>query len=217
MTRDEMVSDLELRLSRWKPSDDFELPRNLISHWVDLARNELVQSQIEDDIEKGKDIDKRYLKTINGLRPAEETGTVNLDQGLRYFIDLGEEVMNLPDDVGVWRVSTNTGRLLAKQEFQDYDIICKLHFSKPSLELPSYYREGTKLFIEGLNAGLVNRAYYNVSIIPSSFSDSEFSDELILAPDMERLVAELAEEIGLRNLRISADIDNDGEDDVRYE
>lgn len=216
-TRSELISDLELRLSRWKPSDDFELPRSLMSHWLDLARDQVVQADIENSLKENEKIDKKYLKRLNALRPLKEEVPTNIDCGVRFYIDLEEDVMGLKGDVGVWSVVNNAGKILSRYEYDDIDPIKDLHFSKPKVGNQMYYREGTKLFIEGISEELLNRLYYNATIVPSDFGDDNDEDSFSADDSLLAIIMEIAEEIGLRNMRVRADIDNNRVDDVGYD
>ena len=63
VTKGQLISDIELRLTKGKPSDDIAIYRNQIAYWLDIERDNILTDILSDSIKKGNDIDPFYVES----------------------------------------------------------------------------------------------------------------------------------------------------------
>jgi len=199
-TKGALVSDIELRLSRGKPSNDFEIERSQIEHWLDLARDEIVSQKLNSQIMSDEDIDPFYIAKF-GEYSAELEQEVALACTKRHVFSLDKDILSLVEDRGIDRVVATSGKILIQSTFDQIEYLQDLWFSKPSNENMMWYREGNKFFVYGLSDITRSRIKFQVfgvqSNVGSTLSDE---DKYPISDDITEIVIEKAEEIGLREL-----------------
>ena len=108
-TKGELVSDLELRFTAGKPSDDFELMQEQIAHWLDVASNAILSDYFSKQLSKGGDINPEYINKSAMLAPASENITDVQASTQRYAIDISSldilPIRGFSRDYGVIRIS----------------------------------------------------------------------------------------------------------------
>ena len=199
-TKGALISDIELRLSRGKPSNDFEIERSQIAHWLDISRDETVAEKLNAQILTDEDIDPFYVEKI-GEYTASLEENVPLFCTRRHLFTIDSDILSLSEDRGIDRIVTNGGKILVQSTFDQIEYLQNLWFSKPSNENMMWYREGKKVFVYGLSDITLNKIKFNVfgvkSNVGSSLSDS---DAYPVSDDIVDIVIEKAEQIGLREL-----------------
>jgi len=211
---EEFVGDIELRLSRSKPSDDFELDKSQIKHWIDIVRDSLVADKLNVDIKKGKSIPAIYVRSEFCTVVVDEVNACNSGCGKRKSITVSDDILTLDDDRGVLRVVSSTGDWVPIYSADEARQVARLRFSKPGEDKAIGYREGQNIFIMGLTDLKTAAVKYNVFYVGATMSftlsdPDEYPIESILAP----IMLDEVEAIGRREFELERleDLDNDGE------
>jgi hypothetical protein len=212
-TKQELVADIELRVTRGKPSDDLELPQDQIVHWLDIAANSVVTDYLNKKTRAKKTIPPEYIQKVLAIQLAQETAPSNIDEGKRHYLDFSSyNVMPLEKDRGIVRVDTLTGKRANSIEEQDHEMLESLYFSKPSRENLVWYREGDDIFIVGYGDNIISAVKMNVYYVPvidiKSLADTA---EVKITDDVIAIILDVVEDMALRQLGADfEDLQNDG-------
>jgi hypothetical protein len=214
-TKSELISDVELRLTKGKPSDDLELERDQIGHWIDVVRDEIVSDFVQSAYKRGDTISSEYIKKEACISFSEETDSCVENQ--RKFITLANAVLNLPDDKGIVKIYTNNYEVVYPTFLEELDMVRDMPFSAPTDEMYIYHREGpSKLVVSGINNNPVTAPSFIVFyIIGAVNSNIPETSEYPIGNDLTSLLLDRVEEIGRRQLYASVeDLENDSEQDI---
>jgi hypothetical protein len=215
-TKGELISDLELRFTESKPSDDLELERDQLAHWLDLSANSLLSDSLSKNISKGIDINPEYIVPSSYLTAASEALSEVTETNERYYINISSlDILPLKGfsrDYGVVRVHDEKNNQLVNITYDDSDFYKHLCFARPSKENMQWYRENGSIYIDGVDINTATYKKFRIFYIPvidsSTLSDS---DTYPLGDDILPMVVDIAEEIGWRQLRQPiSDLENDG-------
>jgi hypothetical protein len=212
-TKQELVSDIELRVTRGKPSDELEIEQDQIVHWLEVAANSVVADYLNKKIRSKKAIPPEYIQKVLAIQLAQETAPSNIDDGIRHYLDFSSyNVMPLEKDRGIVRVATLSGKRVNSVEEEDHNMLEGLYFSKPARENLLWYREGDEIFIEGYGDQIVSAVKMNVYYVPvidiSSLADTA---EVKMTDDVVAIVLDVVEDMALRQLGADfEDLQNDG-------
>lgn len=200
-TKGELISDIELRLTRGNPSSDIELERSQIAYWLDMARDKIVMAKINSSLFANEPVDPTYISHIPCQVADLEASSCAYKEGKRYSFTISKSILPLDNDMGIVRIVTNTGKILNRSTYDEIEYMYNLRFSKPSRENMFWYREGNNIFIEGISQGTKPSTKFNIFIIESQIG-AELSDDdiYIIGDDIVEDVLVLAEEIGLRQI-----------------
>lgn len=199
LTQRYLVADLELRLSKSKPSTDLELEYDQMAQWIDQARDFVTSNYLS----TSKTIDSSVIMEIKGLVPYEAIET--------FFIDLGVIPLDIKGNRGIVYVKDSEGRYILGQSIQNKRMISKLSFAKPMFCNIVYTLTGTSLTLDGYNS--VDDLQFDVGIVHSELSrEKDPDDRYYLLPSTEEEIVALAEEIGLRQMNGQSyyDLNSDG-------
>jgi hypothetical protein len=216
-TKGELVSDLELRFTEGKPSDDIEIERDQLAFWLDLAANSLVADQLSKQMSRKEDVNPQYIQP-SGYLTAQEEGLAEVNAAYeRYSIDIsGLRILPFRGksrDFGVVRVQDNLNKQLVEITYDDSDFYRDLKFACPSSSNQQWYREDGKIYLDGVDFSNVNlrqyRVFYVQSIDSSSLTDAQ---DYPVGEDILSMIVDIAEEIGWGQLREQPvhDLENDG-------
>lgn len=215
VTKSKLISDIELRVTGGKPSDDLALSRRQISYWLDLSRDALVGNYLNDIIKKGNPIPTDYLEkeTFSVFEGVDED-----DDGLfeSWKVSLSKTPLNLLKDRGIARVVTSNFQQVQKKDLSNIDWITDLSYCKADSDNLTYHREKNVLFIQGLNEYEVEydkvTVYYVTSYKESPVDDIE---RFVIDDTLMDILLDEVEEIARRELYGSVqDLENDGEQDL---
>jgi len=219
ITKGAIISDIELRLTKGKPSDDTDVIRRQISHWVDITRDMMVSEKLTDIINKKGTVDPFYYASDLCLVPAKLADScADCPNKDRYHVTLTRDVIWLPRDCGIVRITDDRGNNLAFTNERDIEIFRDLPFSAPSPKNQVAYRENRRIFIEELTESAITFFRYDITYIPKAegqgladTADYPLEDELI--PELISQVTIL----GLSQMRQGiGDLENDGTDPAQY-
>lgn len=209
MTKKMLISDVILRISAGKPSDDLELEPRQVAFWIDQVLNALVKKTLDERIQKGNGVDPVYLCP-------EYNKQVNVSQnnGTNFFyIDLDHEPMNLHRDGGIARVANNDGlNVVNKVKIEELDNLVNLKMSKPSIKNIKYSRIKNRLYIYGLDSNTYQINTFDIVYVPMTKALEELKDNdlIYVGEDLIPIIAEAVTQIAKDELFNSFDdLDND--------
>lgn len=209
MTKHQLISDVILRISAGKPSDDLELEKKQVAFWIDQVLNALVKKTLDERIMKGNGVDPIYLYS-------EMNKSVNLSQNNNtnvFYIDLDFEPMNLHRDGGVARVANNDGlNLVNKIRIEDLDTLSQLKMSKPSLKNIKYSRIKERIYLYGLTIDTYDYNKFDIVYVPMTKALEQLKDNDIIyvGEDLTPIIAEAVIQMAKDELFNSFDdLDND--------
>lgn len=208
-----LISDIYLRVYRGKPSDDNELPRSQVLHWLVTNRDQIVKEYLDSLIKAGKPIDTYYATRQTGLTTTSEDLPDTEEEDERIYIQLTYTPMSLVNDLGVFRVVSEDGVMIDRARSESIDWVKDLKWGKPSPKRPVYYREDKKIILEGLNYDNLETTYI-VYYIPTAGSQSltEASDLLISGELVDLLLTKVEAMAKAEIHNTEADIQNDGQE-----
>ena len=215
-TKGELVSDLELRFTEGKPSDDLELERDQIAHWLDIAANSLLSDNLSKQITRRGDINPLYI-SVSSYRGASEEGLADvISSNERYLLDISDisilPLRGFSRDYGVVRVHDETNKQLVNITYDDSDFYKHLEFACSNDDNIQWYREDTNIYLDGVGVNNATfkkfRVFYIANIDSSSLSDTT---DYPLGDDLLPMILDIAEDIGRRQfVQNIIDVENDG-------
>lgn len=214
ITKARIISDIELALLQSNPSDDSELEKDQIAQWVQYHLHDLIRQEVTAEMKKGNGVPPIYLIREEGLEMSEEDVEGIADSKQRFWVDLTEDVLDLPDDAGIVRVEDYDGNLIMKTNIEQLSMVRDLRFSKPTINNVLYYRIGKKVFVDGFNTGDSEFNPIIVYFVPKQdVTAMEDSDEIIISDQLIPILVDLCVQRGKLELYgTQVDIANDGTD-----
>jgi hypothetical protein len=213
VTRNTIISDVELRLTRSKISDDFEVTRSQISHWVDTARDEIVRDHLKRAISRKEPIPRYYVELDSPVDKALLTETIGLKDTARYYVTLAFTPLSLQHDAAIVAVMDQTASEIKQINHEQSTWIGALTHSAPTAANPTYYREGNNLFLQGITPGDATTPYVNVYYV-KALSGASIADtvELSIEPEFLKPLTDAVEALALDELdrQRFEDTKNDG-------
>lgn len=210
-TRRQIRSDIILRLTKGKPSDDFEVDPRQVDFWIDSVKSALVAEKLEKDAMYGIE---SYITSFDDIEIKTEAIKGN-DVGVndkRRYSDLPGDVLSLGNDVGVYFVETMGGTEIHRMKPSDKKRFSLLKFGKPSKKNITYFRVNDKLVYQGGNSNLMDNGKVSMLLVLSNTLGVIGDDDVYPLPgDMIPILIEQAEVIGRRELELPQDLNNDGE------
>lgn len=201
MTKEQLISDLELRLTAGKPSDDVEIPRPLLATWLDQARATVIQAESK---QTGEISPSAYTRLECQSVALETPECVYGDCFVNVYLTIPTP-LSLAHDRGV-QVSFTNGRTVHKiPSPQSYSIFKNLRFGKPEI---GYYRVGDRLYIFGQKINHNHK--FTVHLVLANTQTIDDTDTYPIPEHLIPMILQSAEEIGLRMLQVQQDINNDG-------
>ena len=208
MKKKELIDDVILRLTAFKPSDDVEIPDALVGFWLDTSRSALINKSIEEG--GGYDLSS-YAVLYEDLKIlSEERGMADLKEDDWFFIDLPTSVLSLTHDAGVMSIYNQVGVEIKRYRVTDRIRFKHLRFGKPSDDVSTYTRQKERIFFEGGNDSWRNNGYVSILMIPENTTDLDTDEEYPIDATIVPMLLNMCEEIGRRALGIPEDLSNDG-------
>jgi hypothetical protein len=150
--KDKLISDLELRLSKFKPHRDLKFNRSLLEFWIDSSRDPLVYQKIIAELSERNTIDQHFIDTEAPLNAALDATS------LEYVVTPTNPIMQLPDDRGIVLILEPAGGYaLIKTDYDEIDVVDNLRYAAPAEDRLFWHRdEGTGIVIDGADATTPN-------------------------------------------------------------
>lgn len=216
MIKSKLISDIILRITKGKPSDDLELEPRQVAFWINIVRDELVKEYLDSKAEKGVSVDDFFVKR-EPCKPLVSEDFIDIpDTEERLYVCLKFPPIEVYGDRGIVRITTSEGSMIKKARLSSIDFIKKMEFSKPTENNLVYYRDGkTKIIIEGIPLALKDLFTIYVWYVPQeNIEDLSDTDEVNipneLIPELQRRV----EDIARRQMFGFSDNENNGKDDL---
>lgn len=205
-TKEQLVSDIILRITKGKPSDDLELEHGQVEFWIDQLLPALTKEILDTKIANNLGIDSSYIK-IEDCLDAKVKILDCKDCQDNVYIDLKCTPADLFRDRGVIRVVTMDGSWVDKVSLMEIDSLRNLKFSKPSLKNLKYHRVKDRLYIHGMTEDTLHLAQFMVSYVPTqSLTDMEPDEPVYVGDEVLPRLAEELEKIARRQM-YQSDID----------
>lgn len=215
MTKEQLISDIILRVSGGKPSDDLELEPTQIAHWATVARDELVSAYLEKQIRSGKGIDPFFIEKEVGKQLNQETDSFVEPDDNRLYFEVDKTPLALANDMAVVRVLTQDGVKVDKVFLEEVDEINQLEFSKPGPENLVYYREKEKIIILGVPVSMKDLIQFTVWYVPTQdINHIDDTDVIDIIPDLNATLLDIVEKMAKDQVYGPSDIINNGQDDL---
>lgn len=214
ITKEDLVSDIVLQLTQSAPSKDLELEEEQVAFWIQYHLNDLIKKEILAEQAKGKKIPPIYIVREIDLELTEEEVEDISDINQRMYVELENEVLDLPNDDGVVKVLDYDLNSLGKTTTEDLEDTKHFRFAKPSTENPLFYREGKLIFIIGLNTADIEFNPFMVHYVKKqdvlTMTDT---DEILITDQLIPILIDLCVQRGKLELYgTQADAENDGKD-----
>lgn len=208
MTKRELIDDVVIRLTGFKPSDDTEIPDTLVGFWIDNARSMIISQLMESGM--GFDLSDYAVLFENLEIKQKDREMESLSEDKWFYTTLPSSVMSLRNDMGLISVYMQDGREVKRYNLTDRVRFKNLRFGKPSENVPTYTRRDVEIYFEGGNESWRENGRVSVLLVPENVEslDEKYPIDSAIVPQ----VLQLAEEIGRRTLGIPQDLDNDGKD-----
>lgn len=214
ITRSELISDIELRIYQGKPSDDSELSRSQIGHWIDSARGLVLAEKINKDLSKGLQISPLYVEKEDCIPLESELSDCNGScyQG-RFYIEMESEIMTLYKDMGLIRIVDNYGRSLIGTDQNFSEILSDLPYVGTSNSRQTYFREKKRIFISKNSKNSMPLYKYTVFFIRDGVDNLDDTMPYPIEESLIPIILEEVEKIARRQMIDGvSDMDNDGTD-----
>lgn len=206
-TRLDHISDVELRLSGGKPSQDLDVVRPQIGKWVDDAYADLISQYQKQN--GGEVSGAVYLwfrgVTVNGFGPGVEK-----DDNTEYSCNLPASPLEFELGAGIKLVKIPGGRMLNRIRPFDTELLPNLKFASPTYGY--YFVSGRLVTILPYSFTKRTRTAKLDVLLAVAPTASDLPDNVPF-PCPSHLVAVLIEkatEIGRKQLGIPQDVVNDG-------
>ena len=205
----DLISDIELRLTKSNVSDDFQIDRRLIRSWIDDSRAFLIKQKFREEGMVGLE---SFLTEYECV-PVEEKAKDCPDgcSDSEYIIKLDAQPIVIDgNDIGLYRVETQGGQTIYRIKLSEKKRITKLKYAKPSRKNIVYYRSTDKLRILGGTDNFKKGGKVYIWMAIDDTSNLDDDAEYPISADLVETLLQMVETKGLRVLGTVEDRDNDG-------
>jgi hypothetical protein len=185
MTKKAILDDIILQLTQSNPSDDLALEYTQLAQWLDYYRNLVVTTELNSKLEINEMIPSIYLTREACLVSEAEENDCGDDCENRISIELENDVMTLNNDGGIVMVQTDDGDQVIKAgAINTIMLFRNMRYAKPSEENFVYYRQGTKIYIEGMKAVDIPFDNFHVWYVAKQDLGSAIDSTEVIASDL---------------------------------
>lgn len=214
ITKAKLLDDIELQLLQSAPSDDSELSKVQVAQWVQYHLHDLIRREIVGEMSKGNMIPPIYIIREDGFELDEEAVVDMEDDRQRMWVELANDVLDLPRDSGLVQVLDYDYNLISKASLERMNLINSLPFAKSSPKNLLYFRQGKKVFVEGLQTSEITYTPIIVDYVPKQdILALDDTDEVIISDQLIPVLIDLCVQRGkLMLYGTQADQESDGVD-----
>jgi hypothetical protein len=211
MTIGVLIDDILLRVMGGNTSDDMQIEREQVAHWLAINRDMLVKAKLDEDLKNGRQLDSFYIeREVYKIPEIEATDGIE-DPDENIYIELLKKPLSLNKDLGVLNVWTEEFIPVSKARIENFAWVQDLKYAKPSINHLVYYRLNGKIFIKGLTYKNLHLDNFIVDYIPSMADQAlEETDDIKITDDLIPPLLEIVEDIARRELYGIQDQMNDG-------
>lgn len=211
-TRREIRSDIILRVTKGKPSDDFEIDDRQIDFWIDMIRAAIVSARIKEESDSGLQSYLTFLECLDISEASSACLDADICASKRYEVNLPADVINLDEDIGVYRVETAAGYPIRKIRPSDKSRFKNLKFVTFNAKNLGYYRVENKIVLLGGTTNFLENGKVNIyAILSTTVGTVGDDDEFPIAEDLLPALIQECEAIARRELELPEDISNDAQ------
>ncbi len=212
--KNKLVADIELGILQSAPSDDTELEHDQIAQWINDNLHDLIKREIVQEQQKGRMIPPIYIPREPALELQEESVTGIAAAKQRLYVELENDVIDLPNDAGVVRVLDYDLNLIHKTSVEQLESLRDMRHARPGPNNILYYRQERKIFIEGFNTADID---FNEIIVDyvhkQDVAALDDTDEIIISDQLIPILRNVCIQQGkLQMYGTQADKANDGVD-----
>lgn len=197
ITKQKIVDDVILQLNQGAISDDSELSKVQIAQWIQYHLHDLIKREITAEKAKGNMIPPIYIIREDGFELSEENVVDMDDNRQRMWVELTNDVLDLPKDAGLVQVLDYDYNLIHKASLESLNMINSLRFAKSAPKNLLYFRQGKKIFVEGLQTSEIPYTPIIVDYIPKqnvlALNDT---DEIIISDQLIPVLIDLVVQQG---------------------
>lgn len=213
MTFSTLADDIILRIYSGNPSDDIQLEKSQVVHWLTIYRDSIVRDYLNKVIQAGKAIDTNIISQLTGLVPTQELISGDDECNDKFYITLTKEPLSLINDMGVYHIEDEEGLEIGKTRTEMRSLVRNLRYARPTINNLNWYRIGTMVYIEGLTENNFEEKQFTVLYIPSQQGALQ-TDTVQIGADMISTLVETVEEVARRQmLESKVDAWNNGVED----
>lgn len=183
MIKQKIIDDVELQLLQLDPSDDTALEKEMIAQWASYHLNALVVQEINQKTSKGEFVPPVYVRRAECQ--ATDIEGVDCGDGCqdRISVTIPENVLVLKNDMGIVYLQTDEGDEIKRASIETLAAIKNMRFAKPSNSNMLFYRQGEKIYIEGITTTDVPFEKVNIWYVPQQDLLSLDNNEEVLVSD----------------------------------
>lgn len=153
VTKEKLISDVELQLTQGAISQDSELEKTQLAFWLTQELNTLKSQEISQLIKQGKQVPPYYITREACKQLTEEvTACVDdTDDGTkqRYYFALSNDVLDVEGDNGIVQVLTAELEEVYKGTLAMLPMFSQMRYTKPNGPLLIWSRQGDLIYVEG--------------------------------------------------------------------
>lgn len=215
MTKIQIISDIMLRISGGKPSDDIELEQGQVAFWIDQVLGSLIKNNLDDKLRRGESVDGVYFTYEYNLKPVIDSKPW-MDKQESVYIPLCKTPMSLYHGGEIVYMETSDGRPVNRTTLQKLGNIKSLTFSKPSLSNLVYHRDGDRIYINGLNEDNIDFGVFNIWYVarPDLLSSLADSAEVKMGEDIPAILTDAVAAIAQNQVQDIVDEENDNKQEL---
>lgn len=184
----DLISDIELELSKGNLSDDFQTDRRQIRFRLDIERNFLLDAEIK---KQGKSALESFLAFYPcvKIKKKKKECEGGCDE-YSYSVKLPVSIAGLPDDMGLYRMETQSGVTVYRMKVSEKSRINSLRFKRPSSKDIFYFRIGTDVTLEGGTDNFKDNGSVNMWLIPESTVNLDDNDEFPINGNLTKFLVD---------------------------
>jgi len=153
VSKERLISDVELQLTQGAPSQDLELEQSQIAFWLTQELNTLKSQEISQLLKAGKQVPPYYIvrQACNQLTEEVTDCIVDDNDGLnqRYYFALSNDVLDIDGDNGIVQVLTAELEEVYKGTIAMLPMLSQMRYTKPTGQLLIWSRQGDLIYVEG--------------------------------------------------------------------
>lgn len=207
---DNMISDIELRLSHSKPSDDFAIQREQIRFWIDTAASSVIPEWIKK--RNGGEIPAIMVKPYDCLLVQTEENHCIGNCNTKQYIQLPrnsdgttKSILTLPNDMGIVQLAQGDKTIMRVTSVAQLAMNLKLEFSD---KFAYFVRVSDRIYL--FNGVFPSYCKLTAYIASCDTTDMDESENYPAPDEPIASILDEAEKIGLRELQSKLDLQDDG-------
>ena len=197
-----------LRLTKGKPSDDFEVDTRQIGFQLDTIRAALIKAKVEAEADIDLSDFVTFFEAVDVFQRDKKAddGT----DSVFHLSTLPSNILSLPNDAGLMSIETQGGTEVTRMKASDRIRFKNLRFGKPTSCRPAYYRVKDEVYYEGGTDNWRKNGVANMYLILETIKDED--GDYPLSAELLPLLLSTVEQQLLKQMYGTpiVDVSNDG-------